>query len=108
RPEFDANTRAEYARLRDQHEARTREKKLLTLGEARADRKPIDWSGYVPPRPDFLGVRVYASDGGTISVSSQISGNRRSAPSQLSDFEPLRMAHDASSSGASKTALEAC
>ncbi|PYJ18189.1 MAG: methionine synthase [Verrucomicrobia bacterium] len=107
RPEFDANTRAEYARLRDQHAARTREKKLLTLGEARADRTPIDWSGYVPPRPDFLGVRVYASDGGTISVSSQISGNRRSAPSQLSDFDPLKIAQDGSSTGASKTAREA-
>jgi len=107
RPEFDANTRAEYARLRDQHAARKREKKLLTLGEARADRTPIDWSGYVPPRPDFLGVRVYASDGGTISVSSQISGNRRSAPSQLSDFDPLKIAQDGSSTGASKTAREA-
>jgi len=93
--------------LRDQHAARTREKKLLTLGEARADRTPIDWSGYVPPRPDFLGVRVYASDGGTISVSSQISGNRRSAPSQLSDFDPLKIAQDGSSTGASKTAREA-
>ena len=107
RPEFDANTRAEYARLRDQHAARTREKKLLTLGEARADRTPIDWSGYVPPRPDFLGVRVYASDGGTISVSSQISGNRRSAPSQLSDFDPLKIAQAESSTGTSKTAREA-
>ena len=107
RPEFDANTRAEYARLRDQHAARTREKKLLTLGEARADRTPIDWSGYVPPRPDFLGVRVYASDGRTISVSSQISGNRRSAPSQLSDFDPLKIAQDESSRGTSKTAREA-
>ena len=106
RPEFDANTRAEYARLRDQHAARTREKKLLTLGEARADRTPIDWSGYVPPRPDFLGVRVYASDGGTISVSSQISGNRRSAPSQLSDFDPLKIAQAESSTGTSKTARE--
>src|SRR5256712_2483516 len=69
RPEFDANTRAEYAQLRDRHAARAREKKLLTLGEARANPTPIDWSAYVPPRPDFLGVRVYASAGTTISVS---------------------------------------
>ena len=107
RPEFDANTRAEYAQLRDRHAARAREKKLLTLGEARANPTPIDWSAYVPPRPDFLGVRVYASDGGTISVSSQISGNRRSAPSQLSDFDPLKIAQDESSRGTSKTAREA-
>jgi len=107
RPEFDANTRAEYAQLRDRHATRAREKKLLTLGEARANPTRIDWSAYVPPRPDFLGVRVYASDGRTISVSSQISGNRRSAPSQLSDFDPLKIAQDESSRGTSKTAREA-
>src|SRR5436305_3616748 len=54
--EFDAKTRTEYARLREEHSAKTREKKLLTLGEARANRTPIDWSDYVPPKPEFLGV----------------------------------------------------
>jgi 5-methyltetrahydrofolate--homocysteine methyltransferase len=62
KPEFDANTRADYARLRDEHSAKTREKKLLTLEEARANRTPIDWSAYAPPKPEFSGVRVYASD----------------------------------------------
>src|SRR5216110_3190075 len=56
---FDAKTRTEYARLREEHSAKTREKKLLTLGEARANRAPIDWSTCQPPRPDFLGVQVY-------------------------------------------------
>ena len=52
---FDSKTRAEYERLRQEHAAKTREKKLLTLEQARANRTPIDWSSYVPPKPEFLG-----------------------------------------------------
>jgi 5-methyltetrahydrofolate--homocysteine methyltransferase len=55
---FDAKTRTEYAALREQHAAKTREKKLLTLEAARANRTPIDWKAYQPPKPEFLGVRV--------------------------------------------------
>jgi 5-methyltetrahydrofolate--homocysteine methyltransferase len=62
KPQFDAKTRDDYARLREEHSAKTREKKLLTLVDARANRIPIDWSAYAPPKPEFLGVRVYASD----------------------------------------------
>jgi 5-methyltetrahydrofolate--homocysteine methyltransferase len=58
RPEFDAKTRADYAHLREQHMAKTRQKKLSTLEEARANRLPIDWSGCQPPRPEFTGVRA--------------------------------------------------
>jgi 5-methyltetrahydrofolate--homocysteine methyltransferase len=60
--DFDAETRAEYARLREEHASKSREKKLVTLEQARANRTPIDWSSYIPPKPDFLGTRVYASD----------------------------------------------
>ena len=56
--EFDAKTRGDYARLREEHSAKARGKKLLTLEEARANRPPIDWSGYQPPRPEFTGVRL--------------------------------------------------
>ena len=58
---FDKKTREDYERLRREHSARTQVKKLLTLEEARANRTPIDWSSYVPPKPEFLGVRVHAS-----------------------------------------------
>ena len=54
---FDAKTRAEYEALRKAHIAKTREKKLLTLEQARANRTPIDWTNYVPPKPEFTGVR---------------------------------------------------
>ena len=57
--EFDTKTRAEYARLREEHSAKTREKKLLTLAQARANRSPIDWSNYVPPKPEWTGPRTF-------------------------------------------------
>jgi 5-methyltetrahydrofolate--homocysteine methyltransferase len=55
---FDTKTRAEYASLRDRHAAKTREKKFLTLEDARVNRTPIDWSGYQPPKPEVLGPRL--------------------------------------------------
>src|SRR6266404_1951393 len=62
---FDAKTRTEYEALREQHAAKTREKKLVALEQARANRTPIDWSEYRPPKPEFLGLRVYASSLGS-------------------------------------------
>ncbi len=56
--DFDKKTREEYERLRREHIAKTEGKKLLTLEQARANRTPIDWSSYVPPKPEFVGVRV--------------------------------------------------
>src|SRR5205814_10192482 len=56
--EFDAKTRGDYARLREEHSAKTRGKKLLTLGQARGNRIPINWSNYQPPKPAFTDVRV--------------------------------------------------
>src|SRR5437667_3127922 len=55
---FDAQTRDEYARLREEHADRRREKKLLTLEEARANQTRIDWSGYELPKPEFTGARA--------------------------------------------------
>lgn len=57
--DFDKKTRQDYERLRREHAAKTKDKKLLTLQQARANRTPIDWSSYTPPQPDFLGARVY-------------------------------------------------
>jgi len=62
---FDEKTRADYARLREEHAAKSREKKLITLEQARANRASIDWGGYLPPTPKFLGARVYDSDPGS-------------------------------------------
>jgi 5-methyltetrahydrofolate--homocysteine methyltransferase len=59
---FEKQTRLDYERLREEHAAKSRQKKLITLEEARVNRTPIDWTGYTPPKPQFLGSRVYATD----------------------------------------------
>ncbi len=58
RPGFEANTAADYERLRREHVARNKDSKLIPIDQARANRTPIDWTGYTPPRPDFTGVRT--------------------------------------------------
>ena len=55
---FDTKTRAEYAVLREQHAAKTRDKKILPLEKARANRLPEDWSSYQPPKPEWIGARA--------------------------------------------------
>lgn len=58
RPEFMATTRADYEQLREYHANRTHEKKMLSLEAARANRLALDWSGFIPAKPEFIGVRV--------------------------------------------------
>src|SRR3954449_1546155 len=50
RKAFDVRTRAEYATLREQHAAKIRDKKFLTIDQARANRIEIDWKSYTPPQ----------------------------------------------------------
>jgi 5-methyltetrahydrofolate--homocysteine methyltransferase len=70
--DFDRKTREDYERLRHEHAAKTEGKKLLTLEQARANRTPIGWRSYVPPRPEFLGVRVYVPREMSIAVRDLI------------------------------------
>jgi 5-methyltetrahydrofolate--homocysteine methyltransferase len=63
--DFDRKTREEYERLRREHAAKSDRKKLVRLDQARANRTPIDWTIYVPPKPEFLGIRIYAADLGS-------------------------------------------
>jgi 5-methyltetrahydrofolate--homocysteine methyltransferase len=60
---FDSSTRSDYERLRLEHAERTREKKMLTLEQARTNRLTIDWKNYEPPIPEFLGTRVVQTSG---------------------------------------------
>ncbi|MBV9656597.1 MAG: methionine synthase, partial [Verrucomicrobia bacterium] len=55
---FVAETKTAYQKLREDHAARTTEKKMLPLAEARARRTPIDWSTSIIDTPSFLGRRV--------------------------------------------------
>jgi 5-methyltetrahydrofolate--homocysteine methyltransferase len=72
RSDFDKKTRDDYERLRREHAAKTDWKKLLTLERARANRTPIDWRSYVPPKPEFLGERVYVPGKISIAVSDLV------------------------------------
>jgi 5-methyltetrahydrofolate--homocysteine methyltransferase len=67
--DFELETRAEHERLRQEHAAKTSEKKLLTLEQARTNRTPIDWNAYQPPKPASFGVQVFASDPGSASIA---------------------------------------
>jgi 5-methyltetrahydrofolate--homocysteine methyltransferase len=81
--DFDRKTREEYERLRKEHAAKTEKRNLLPLEQARSNQTPIDWNGYVPPKPEFVGIRVYASNLGTARGSRAVSGGpatERSTP----------------------------
>ncbi|WP_269932349.1 methionine synthase [Aminobacter sp. HY435] len=52
---------AEYAKVAEAHERSEREKQRLPLARARANAHKIDWAGYTPPKPSFLGTRVFES-----------------------------------------------
>ncbi len=60
RVEFAEQTKVEYQRLREEHAGRGREKKMLTLVEARAKATPIDWATARIDQPTFLGRRIIA------------------------------------------------
>jgi 5-methyltetrahydrofolate--homocysteine methyltransferase len=70
--EFDRETKIDYERLRAEHSARVNRRDLLTIEEARTNAPNFDWQSYVPPQPEFLGVRVFATNLG--SAGSQPAG----------------------------------
>jgi len=53
-----AELRLDYERVRQQH-ANKKVTPLVTLAQARANKTPIDWSTTLPPRPKFIGRRVF-------------------------------------------------
>jgi 5-methyltetrahydrofolate--homocysteine methyltransferase len=55
---YIADVEADYEKVRVQH-ANKKQVPLWPLAQARANRTPIDWTGYTPPRPQFIGRRVF-------------------------------------------------
>ncbi|EAU42019.1 methionine synthase [Fulvimarina pelagi HTCC2506] len=51
--------RDQYAEVAEKHERSERDKKRLTLADARANAVKIDWSAYAPKQPSFTGIRVF-------------------------------------------------
>src|SRR5216117_3731131 len=72
---FDQETRADYERLRAQHLAKTSQRDLLSIADARANAPKIDWKNYTPPKPEFLGVRVSCSDRGSAGCQPAVAGS---------------------------------
>ena len=60
RAEVERVIREEYAQLRAEHLNRGQEERWLSLEQARANRTPVDWKGYVPPAPAETGVEVFS------------------------------------------------
>ncbi len=57
---YAEEVRLDYQRLREAYVNQQEGKKRLTLAAARANSAPIDWSGYQPPRPKFIGTKSFA------------------------------------------------
>ncbi len=53
-----AELKVDYDRVRQLH-ASKKATPLVTLGQARSNKTPIDWAAYVPPKPKFIGRRVF-------------------------------------------------
>jgi 5-methyltetrahydrofolate--homocysteine methyltransferase len=75
--DFDTQTRADYAALREAHSAKSKERKTLTLAQARANRPRFDWSSYEPAKPKTLGLQLYSTE----AARAPLNG---SAPHQIS------------------------
>jgi 5-methyltetrahydrofolate--homocysteine methyltransferase len=58
KPAFLADTKADYAKIRESHAKGGERVQRVALDEARARKAPFDWEGYRPPKPQFLGTRV--------------------------------------------------
>jgi 5-methyltetrahydrofolate--homocysteine methyltransferase len=55
---YIAEVNADYEKVRFQH-ANKKQVPLWPLAKARANKTPVDWSGYTPPKPKFLGRRLF-------------------------------------------------
>ncbi|MFT5934928.1 MAG: 5-methyltetrahydrofolate--homocysteine methyltransferase, partial [Hydrogenophaga sp.] len=58
RVQFLAELNADYERVRQQH-ANKKQIPLWPLAKVRANKTPLDWAGYRPPVPKFIGKRVF-------------------------------------------------
>jgi 5-methyltetrahydrofolate--homocysteine methyltransferase len=59
RPQYVEQVRKEYAKVADAHRRAEADKQRLPLARARDNKFKIDWGTYDPPRPAFLGTRVF-------------------------------------------------
>ncbi|MGL4323578.1 MAG: methionine synthase [Beijerinckiaceae bacterium] len=55
------DVRAEYKKTADAHARAEADKQRLPLEKARTNKHKIDWTAYTPPKPAFMGKRVFSS-----------------------------------------------
>ena len=61
KPEFVNSIRTDYAQVAAKHQRSEDRKQRLPLADARANAHKIDWTGFKPPQPSFLGTQVFES-----------------------------------------------
>jgi 5-methyltetrahydrofolate--homocysteine methyltransferase len=59
RDRLQAETRAEYVRIREQYARGQSNKARTGIVDARKKKFEIEWADYVPPKPSFIGVRTF-------------------------------------------------
>lgn len=59
RDEYIKGIREDYTRTREAHLRKRSDKRYVTIEEARKNRFQTDWMDYAPPKPKFLGTKVF-------------------------------------------------
>ncbi|WP_162246427.1 MULTISPECIES: methionine synthase [unclassified Mesorhizobium] len=59
KPGYVETIQAEYQKVADAHHRSEADKQRLPLAKARANSHKVDWPDYTPPKPSFLGTRVF-------------------------------------------------
>ena len=61
RPKAIARVREEYTRMAETYARGQAEKSRTLIADARANKLKLDWASYAPPKPTFLGTRIFKS-----------------------------------------------
>jgi 5-methyltetrahydrofolate--homocysteine methyltransferase len=61
RPKAIARVREEYTRMAESYARGQADKNRTSIADARANRLKLDWAGYTPKKPSFLGTRAFRS-----------------------------------------------
>jgi len=59
RPAYVADVKAEYEKVAEKHRQSEEAKQRLPLAVARENSFKTDWANYAPPKPSFLGTRIF-------------------------------------------------
>ena len=89
---FDQETRADYERLRAEHSAKISQRDLLSIADARRNAPGFDWENYTPPKPEFLGVRVFCTDPGSAGCQPAVAGSLPATSASRQAAETDRLA----------------